>query len=111
MNAAFPPRLRVALSAAPPLLADSLRVLLADEHTDVTLIVDGGCDRYDVAIVTADVAADTELVADIVIELDSSPQTRGGGVIRDGAQVTVLPDLAAVISTVHGLQPNAGAVG
>jgi hypothetical protein len=97
------PRLRVALSAAPPLLADSLRVLLSSEDTDVTVIVEGGGDRYDVGIVTPGAAA---VEADVLIVLDDSRDALGGGTVRRDDELRELSDLQAVLSTVRGLRPR-----
>jgi hypothetical protein len=104
------PRLRVALSATPPLLADSLRSLLADEDTDVVLVLDAvtGSRRtdtggFDVAITTSGIAP---VEADVVIVLDDRTDSRGGGTMRRGPQVRDLSDLDAVVATVRGLRPT-----
>jgi hypothetical protein len=96
------PPLRVAVAAAPPLLADTLRVLMADEVTQVTLLTDRTSERFDVAIVTDGGAP--EVRAPVRIRLDESATSSGGGTAQlpDGVE-RVLDDLAALLDFVHGL--------
>ncbi|MEX1162030.1 MAG: hypothetical protein WEB03_00465 [Nitriliruptor sp.] len=104
MDSSTPPRLRIALSVVPPLLADSLRVLLVDERTDVTVIVDGASDRYDVALVTP---GTTPVDADVTIVFDDDPQARGGGVLHQGPVATHLGDVHEVVAAIHHFHPGA----
>jgi len=104
------PPLRVALSAAPPLLADSLRSLL-DGLADVTILLgeasETGEAAYDIAIVTPDAPA---IPADVTIVLDDSSEARGGGalVTSDGTPPGRLDDLASVLAFVQQRGTTAG---
>jgi hypothetical protein len=96
------PPLRVAVAAAPPLLADTLRALMADEVTQVTLLTDRTSDRFDVAIVTDGCAP--EVPAAVHIRLDESAASTGGGIAHlPGGAELVLDDLTALLDLVHGL--------
>jgi hypothetical protein len=96
------PPLRVAVAAAPPLLADTLRALMADELTQVTLLTDRTSDRFDVAIVTDGGAP--EVSAPVRIQLDESVTSTGGGTAQlPGGVELPLDDLAALLGFVHGL--------
>lgn len=103
MESSTHPRLRVAVSAAPPLLADSLRTLLDDERTDVTVILGPAERRFDVALVTPGAA---DVVADLVIELDD-PLGEGGTARGEGGEAWRLGSLAAILRTVHDRRPEA----
>lgn len=96
------PRLRVALAAAPVLLAESLRSLLP-EGVAVTIVLDGlAGGEFDVAIVTGEQEA---VQAPIVIRLDDGPEGRGGGFVSlpAGRNDVRLTDLADVLDFVDDL--------
>jgi hypothetical protein len=97
-----PLRLRVALAAAPVLLAESLRSLLPD-GVDVTIVLDPTtAGEFDLAIVTGDSEA---VDAPIIIRLDDGPEAQGGGVasLPVGREDVHLTDLAEVLRFVDDL--------
>jgi hypothetical protein len=91
------PRLRVALAASPPLLADSLRELIAAAGRAVSVSLEPTREHFDVAILTP---GSPPVDADAIIELDDAAREGGFAVLRRGGEVTALPDLGAVIATV-----------
>lgn len=96
-------KLRVALAAAPLLLADSLRSLL-ESYADVTVILDDVAEvpgsPFDIAIITPTAP---RIPADITIVLDDTPDSRGGGTMLgvDGAPSGRLDDLTSVLCFVE----------
>jgi hypothetical protein len=97
-------RLRVALSAAPPLLLDTLRSHLEDVLTDVSIVLteENTGDVFDLAIVTN---GSPQPAAELTVVLDDAPTARGGGAIHGatGHRVGDLEDLAALVGFVSGL--------
>jgi len=104
MSPGSPAQLRVALSAAPPLLCDTLRMHLEDVLTDVSIILTEGDpgDVFDLAIVTSD---SPQPAAELTVVLDDAPTARGGGVVHRSAGdgVEDLEDLAALVGFVSNL--------
>ena len=90
------PPLRIAVATSPALLSESLRALLASEGVEVTIVVDPTVERYDVAIGTE---AERLPPADLIVLLDPSSGSRGGGVVRqaDGVDVIDLADIDSLV--------------
>lgn len=90
------PPLRIAVATSPALLSESLRALLASEDVEVTIIVDASAERYDLAIGTE---AERLPPAELIVLLDPSSGSRGGGVVRqaDGVDVIDLADIDSLI--------------
>ena len=104
MSLGSPARLRVALSAAPPLLCDTLRKHLEDVLTDVSIVLTEGDtgDVFDLAIVTS---GSPQPAAELTVVLDDAPTARGGGAVHRGTgdRVEDLEDLAALVGFVSSL--------
>jgi hypothetical protein len=102
--------LRLAVAAAPALLADSLRAVLADAWTEVSILLASSSRSFDVAIVApgCDIAVD----APVVVVLDDAPDSRGGGTVTaEGRDPQVLPDLPSLVRYVRGLHTVEAPVG
>jgi hypothetical protein len=93
-EAAEPAPLTVALAAAPPLLAGSLRVLLEGERTQVEILLAPVERRFDVAIVTRDSGVPVSAGRHIVLDDDLASQ--GGGVVVGPGEPVRLPDIEAL---------------
>lgn len=100
MTTILPP-LRLALAAAPTLLADTLRMLLEDDRTEVSLVLSDVTDPYDVAVVTEE--CDVAVNAPVRIVLDDGPGATGGGTVTCPTGIIPLPDLAALLRYVREL--------
>jgi hypothetical protein len=92
--------LRVALSAAPRLLADGLRSILSDHGVDVTVVIEPTDERFDVAIVTADSHA---VLADLTIVLHDSEEGDAAGTVSDATGQPVA-ELVGVRSLIEFLR-------
>jgi hypothetical protein len=102
--------LRLAVAAAPALLADSLRAVLADTRTEVSILLAPSSRSFDVAIVAP--GCDIEVDAPVTIVLDDASTSRGGGTVSAaGRDPQVLPDLASVVRYVRGLHTVEAPVG
>jgi hypothetical protein len=96
-------RLRLAIAAAPALLADALASLLPGD-IDVTLLTELAEERFDVAIVTPGAI---DVVAEAVVVLDDDPLARGGGTLAvAGVADQQLDDLLALLAVLDGLRPD-----
>lgn len=96
-----PVSLRVALAAAPALLAGSLRVLLQSERTQVVILLGPVTDRFDLAVVTPEVGFEVD--ADVCIVLDDGVASEGGGTVTDRGGTRRLPDLTSLMRYVEEL--------
>ena len=72
------PRLRVALAAAPPLLAESLRTLLPADAEITVVLTEVSAGPFDVAVVAGGVAT---VEAEVVVTLDDRMEAGGGGTV------------------------------
>ena len=90
-------RLRVALAMVPPLLADSLCSLL-DDTVEVTVVLDGTDEVFDVAVTCPGTPA---VRAALVIELDDGPDACGGGWAHSPGGDRRLADLSAVLTCIR----------
>lgn len=100
-RAIAPPAPSVAIAAGPPVLADCLRLLL-DGDAEVTLLGEDSCRWFDVLLT---LPGHPRAPAGLVIELDPSPASRGGGRTRAGShgQAELLGDLDAVLARIRSL--------
>ncbi|MFP4150066.1 MAG: hypothetical protein ACLFV0_11320 [Nitriliruptoraceae bacterium] len=93
--------LTVAIAAAPPMVAGSLQLVLSMDAR-VTVVVEETSQHFDVLVTTP---GGPQPPASVVIELDTSPRSRGGGLLRSAtaAEPEELVDLEAVLTRIRAI--------